>query len=137
MPQYSRQSKDKLDTCNHRLIKIANKLIKFYDNTVVFGFRDHETQERLFKEGKSKLHFPNSGHNHYPSRAMDLQPYPYPYNKERDEFMFMRGLVYAIAHELGIKLKPTITWDLFHFELAESERDNEDNISVSYSDPDS
>ena len=136
MPEYSIRSKEKKDTCNVKLQRIADKLIEFYDNTFVYGYRGYEIQEKLFKEGKSKLHFPDSAHNKYPSKAMDLQPYPYPHHNERDEFMFMRGLVYAIANELRIKLKPTINWDLFHFEL-ENEDNNEDFESLSYSNIDS
>lgn len=133
MPQYSRNSQERKLTCNWRLQQIADKLVDFYDNTILYGFRDRETQERLFNEGKSKLHFPKSAHNRYPSRAIDLQPYPYPYTNTREEMMFMRGMVYAIANELKIKLKSTINWDLFHFELENSEHDNKD-ISHSYID---
>jgi len=124
MAKYSKKSRERRDTCNSKLIHIADRLIDMYDNTFVWGFRNHEEQEEAYRNKKSKLRFPYSAHNRYPSRAMDLQPYPYPggdEHKVREEFMFMRGIVYAIAYELGINLKSTITWDLFHFELEDSE----------------
>ncbi len=75
MPHFSKVSKDRLDTCDVRLIKICSKLIETMDFAVLCGFRNKEDQEHAFKNGATRLHFPSSRHNTYPSEAIDIAPY--------------------------------------------------------------
>jgi hypothetical protein len=75
MPYFSKLSKDRLDTCECDLKNIFNQLIETYDFSVLCGFRDQDEQETAFKNGTTKAHFPNSKHNSYPSRAIDIAPY--------------------------------------------------------------
>ena len=45
---------------------------KYPDAHISWSFRDKESQEQAFLDGKSKLHFPNSAHNKTPAEALDL-----------------------------------------------------------------
>jgi peptidoglycan L-alanyl-D-glutamate endopeptidase CwlK len=75
MYHYSKKSQAKLDTCDHDLQVLANEVLKYHDASVVWGHRNEEEQERMFRKKVSKLHFPRSKHNSYPSRAIDLVAY--------------------------------------------------------------
>ena len=46
------------------------------DFTVICGYRSKADQDAAFKEGASKLRWPNSKHNRFPSEAVDIVPYP-------------------------------------------------------------
>jgi peptidoglycan LD-endopeptidase CwlK len=74
MPEFSTQSKLKLQKLHPDLQRICIHLIKIYDFQVLETFRDKESQDKAFKEGKSKLQYPNSKHNKLPSLACDLAP---------------------------------------------------------------
>lgn len=43
-----------------------------HDIHVSWSFRDATDQETAFRDGKTKLHYPDSPHNLLPSRAIDL-----------------------------------------------------------------
>ena len=45
---------------------------RFADAHISWSFRDKDSQEQAFLDGKSKLHFPNSKHNQVPALALDL-----------------------------------------------------------------
>jgi len=110
MPKFSDQSLDKLATCNGDLMTLFKEVIKYTDCTILCGFRNHEDQEQAFKEGRSKVHFPNSMHNRYPSRAVDVAPYPIDWN-DRERFYMFVGRVRGIADMLGIKIRCGADWD--------------------------
>jgi peptidoglycan L-alanyl-D-glutamate endopeptidase CwlK len=132
MPSFSVKSRGKLKTCEYDLQTLFEFIVKEIDCTILEGYRDEETQNRCFHEGRSKVKFPDGRHNEYPSRAVDVAPYPIDFN-DRDRFHFFAGYVRAIADELGIKLRWGGNWandlvkgfkrnnfdDLVHFELVE------------------
>ena len=68
MPKFSKISRQKLDTCDPRLIQICEAAIKRMDFAVICGHRDKKAQDEAFKGGFSKLKFPRSKHNKMPSR---------------------------------------------------------------------
>jgi peptidoglycan L-alanyl-D-glutamate endopeptidase CwlK len=119
-------SRTKLATCHLDLRRLVEDVVAQVDAgalatagvtdlTVLCGYRGQKEQDQAFKEGNSKLRFPNSRHNSVPSMAVDLAPFPLDW-KNRDAFLVLRGFVLARAAALGIKLR-TISWDLPHFEL--------------------
>ncbi len=55
MPNFGKTSKQRLETCHKDLQTICNEVIKYYDFSVIEGHRTLETQQKYFKEGKSKL----------------------------------------------------------------------------------
>jgi len=121
--QWSESSLKQLETCNPYLINLANRMLRasFYDLKITCGFRNKQDQNEAFLEGNSQLKWPNSRHNRYPSRAFDFIVYKNGIQAwdDRELLATTRGIAYGIASELGIKLKPTIQWDLYHIELAD------------------
>lgn len=129
---FGRASRARLDTVHPTLRTFALELSKRIDAGALGpyvldisvpkdgGWRGEEAQEDAFKRGASKLHWPDSKHNHTEngqplSLAVDLVPYPIEWSDDRQELM-LRGFALALAHEMGLKLR-TIAWDLPHFEL--------------------
>ena len=80
MPRFSQESFSKLSTCHQDLQILFYEVIKSFDCTILEGYRNEQDQEKAFKEGNSKLHWPNGKHNSSPSRAVDVSPYPIDWN---------------------------------------------------------
>ena len=116
MYSYSKRSAENLNTCDPDLIRLFIEVIKHFDHTITDGHRSEEEQNKAYEERRSKLKWPDSKHNKYPSRAVDATPYPIDYD-DRERQKLFRGYVYGIASQMGIKLNKTIQWDLPHFEL--------------------
>jgi len=132
MPRFGRKSLNNLKTCDDDLQTLFGFVIKQIDCSILEGYRDEEAQNKYFEEGNSKVQYPNGRHNHYPSKAVDVAPYPIDF-KDRDRFHFFAGYVRAIADELGINIRWGGNWlndlnrgfkknkfdDLVHYELVE------------------
>lgn len=111
MYSFSQKSLDRLNTCHEDIRKILAELITHYDFSVIEGHRTLETQQRYFKEGKSKLDGVNkkSKHQSYPSMAVDIMPYKKHTNAfsgdelDNRRFYLMMGMVKEIAHRLLLK----------------------------------
>ncbi len=120
MPQFSQRSLRRLKTCHQDLQDICHELIKYADFTVLCGFRGEAEQDEAYSKGVSKLKWPNSKHNKFPSLAVDIAPYPIDWNNHV-AFEQLAKQFCNIALEKGIK----VTWggtftklrDLPHFEL--------------------
>lgn len=80
MPKFSKTSLKHLKTCDERLQLIMNHAINIVDFSIICGHRDKQTQDSLFKQGKSMVKWPNSKHNSLPSKAIDIIPYPVNWN---------------------------------------------------------
>ena len=104
MPRFGKRSKERLSTCDDKLQKIFNEVIKYVDCSVLEGHRSAERQNKLFDEGKTKVKFPNGRHNSSPSRAVDVVPYPVDWD-DRERFHLFAGFVIGIAQSMGIKLR--------------------------------
>jgi len=130
MAKFGVISKKRLETCDDRLQKICNDVIKLYDFTVLEGHRDEREQNDLFAQGRSKVEWPNSKHNSNPSKAVDLAPWPIDWNN-RERFFLLAGLMAATAESHGVKIrwggawkglgntKDQTFWDLPHFEIVD------------------
>lgn len=137
MPKFSKTSLDRLSTCHEDLIIFCNEFIKYYDFTVVCGHRGQEEQDKAYAQGFSKVKFPNSKHNSYPSLAVDLAPWEGKIDWSRDQMLFFAGFGIGIAEILyknGVikhRIKSGGDWDndrdvndtkfmdLPHFEIME------------------
>lgn len=138
MPKFSQESFSKLSTCDLELQTLFYEVIKYYDCTVLEGYRDQQKQEKAFNEKKTKLHFPHGKHNRTPSIAVDVAPFPVDFSekfKNLVRFYLFAGYVLAISDQLKAqgKMTRTIRWggdwngdkdmsdqtfnDLVHFEL--------------------
>lgn len=132
MPKYSRTSQNNLSTADDKLQLIFNEVIKHYDCSVLYGFRNEELQNKAYNEKKSKLKWPDSKHNSFPSKAVDVAPYytddKIPW-KDRERFSLFAGFVLGVASQFGVKIrwggdwnnnkktKDEKFWDAAHFEL--------------------
>lgn len=136
MPKFSQESFSKLSTCHIDLQVIFYEVIKHFDCTVKEGHRNQEDQDRYYKEGTTKLQWPKGKHNHTPSMAVDVYPYPIEM-KNIKRFYWFGGYVMGIAQRLKEEGKITHSlryggdWDsdkdiddqtfndLVHFELVQ------------------
>jgi peptidoglycan L-alanyl-D-glutamate endopeptidase CwlK len=106
MNQYSKASKNILSTCDIKLQTLFNEVIKYYDCSIICGYRDKAAQDIAYITGKSKTAWPYSKHNIKPSRAVDT----YPYQKtsitfDTKECIYYAGVVKGIAYMLGIPIR--------------------------------
>lgn len=130
MPQFSERSKQRLATCDERLQRVFNEVIRWHNCTVVCGHRNEEEQNEAYRTGHSNLLWPRSKHNAQPSLAVDVIPYPVNW-ADRDRFVFFAGFVLGAARQMGIKLRWGGDWtmdgdlhndsfvDMPHFELVD------------------
>ena len=109
MPRFSQRSLDRLRTCHGDLQTLMHELIQYFDVTIVQGHRSVEEQAELYASGRTKegpilTHIDGvtklSKHNHQPSQAVDIVPYPINW-ADTDRMYLMGGYVKALA----IKLK--------------------------------
>ena len=110
MPKFGRKSKERLNTCDSNLQKVFNEVIKHVDCSVLEGHREKDRQNKLFKEGKTKVQYPNGRHNRQPSSAVDVTPYPVDW-KDRERQTLFAGFVIGVASQMGIKLRWGGDWD--------------------------
>ena len=132
MPSFGSKSKERLASCDPRIQQILNEVIKHVDCSVISGYRGESEQSQLYLDGKSKLRYPKSSHNQYPSLAVDVVPYPVDWNDTR-RFDRFAGFVQGVAQSMGVTLKWGGDWDqdwdlkdnrfndLPHFQIVEGE----------------
>lgn len=107
MPSFSKKSRNRLYTCHKDLGRLFSEVVKDFDCKILEGRRGRERQECLFKEGKSKLLFPQSKHNAVKpllSEAVDVIPYPVDWSFEGDLYRasntaFTRGTMFRIEKD--------------------------------------
>lgn len=135
--KFGRASKKRLATVRPALQCLCQAVLELgiMDFSVVEGARSKEDQERYFREGKSKLHWPDSKHNVRfegdLANAVDLVPYINGrLSWRKDHCCILAGLVLATARSLGLDIRWGGNWDcdtepitdqdfqdLVHFEL--------------------
>ena len=104
MPNFGKNSKKILLTCDAQLIRVFSKVIKYVDCSVTEGHRGKELQNKYFKEGKSKAEFPKGKHNNMPSKAIDVVPYPVDWKDIKRQHMFA-GFVLGVAKSMGVRMR--------------------------------
>jgi len=113
MPKFSNKSKARLDSCHNSLQVLMNEVIRHVDITVLEGHRSADRQAELFRQGKTKLDgSPGkmSKHNHSPSRAVDVAPYPISWS-DRERFIACAYYIKATADQLGIRVRLGADWN--------------------------
>lgn len=114
MYKFSQKSKTNLATCHPLLQLVFNEVINHVDCTVLEGHRGEKEQNEAFNKGFSKVRFPNSKHNTYPSMAADVVPYPIDW-KDTQRFILFIGIVLGISKMLlngtNYELISGIDWD--------------------------
>lgn len=114
--KFSPRSLKNLFQCHTDLQRLAYEVRKEMDIEIICGHRNEADQNKAFREGKSKLKWPNSKHNKTPSLAYDACPNPIDW-KNIAAFEKMREITKKCAARLGIKIR-LISWDKPHVELA-------------------
>ena len=120
MPSFGKSSKTRLDQCDPRIVEIFEEVVKHIDCSILEGRRDQETQDELYRQGKSKLKWPKSKHNVLNptdlSRAVDCVPYfatkPHVRWDDKSKFYHFAGFVQAIATMKGYTLRWGGNWDM-------------------------
>lgn len=125
---------ERLATCDERLQRLFNRVILGYDCSILCGHRGEEEQTEAFESKKSKVQWPDSKHNLFPSLAVDAAPYPIVWPetlkmlnrfkegrgtivqvmmviKDLARFYHFAGYVLGIAEEMGIPLRWGGDWD--------------------------
>ena len=110
MPYFGTKSKKRLITCDIRLQKVFNEVIKHVDCSILEGHRDKDRQNKLYEEGKTKVKYPNGRHNRQPSSAVDVTPYPVDW-KDRERQTLFAGFVIGVASQMDINLRWGGDWD--------------------------
>lgn len=115
MPSFSKRSKDRLNTCDPRLVEVFEEVVKHYDCSVLEGVRSKEDQDEYHRTGKSKLKWPKSKHNVLnptdKSKAADVVPYPIDWNN-RERFIIFAGFVLGVAAAKGYRMRSGCDWDM-------------------------
>ena len=111
MPKFSQESFSKLSTCHQDLQVLFYEVIKYFDCTILEGYRNEADQEAAFAKGTTKLHYPNGNHNKNPSMAVDVTPYPVNFSDEKLSLWF-GGYVMGIAQRLKDegKMSHSLRW---------------------------
>ena len=110
MAKFGRSSRERLATCDERLQKVFNEVIKYVDCSIIEGHRSGERQNKLYEEGKTKVKYPHGRHNANPSRAVDVVPYPID-RDDRERFHLFAGFVLGIAQSMEINIRWGGDWD--------------------------
>ena len=118
----------RLATCHPDLQKLIKEISRDAHCVVICGHRPREEQNKAVREGKSKLKWPQSKHNSFPSLAVDVASLPLDWNN-RSAFLDFANAVMKKASEMSIDLVWGGDWDgdgrtddekfqdLVHFEL--------------------
>lgn len=123
MYKWGKTSKDRLATCDKKLQDLADMMLARspFDLTITCGYRTEKEQNEAFEKGKSRAKFGQSKHNVFPSKAIDICPYPIIWEGTDPRWKEMALNAMWCAGRLGIE----IVWggsfksisDKPHFEL--------------------
>ena len=111
MPRFSKKSRSKLSTCHEDIQKVFNEVIKHVDCTILEGRRGEEAQNKAYREGFSKVSYPNGKHNKTPSIAVDSLPYPIDW-EDTERMTLFAGFVLGVASQMDIKLRWGVDWNM-------------------------
>lgn len=111
LPKFSSQSFSILSTCHPDLRTLFFEVVRYFDCTIIQGYRNEPEQEKDFEEGRTKLKWPNGKHNRMPSLAADVAPYPIDWTNTRRFYLFA-GYVLATAEQLRLqdKITHSVRW---------------------------
>jgi len=124
MPRFGASSRTKLNTCDPRLQRIFEMVVKHMDCSVIDGVRSDARQLRFFEQGDSTINgvTRKSKHQSNPSMAADVVPYPIDWTDipRFENFMYF---VKGVAAGLGIRIRCGGEWTSFrdypHYELVD------------------
>jgi len=110
MYKFGQLSQQRIATLHPDLQDLLDEAIQLVDFTVLCGHRGQREQTEYYNTGRSKVKYPNSKHNLFPSRAVDIAPYPVDWNDIK-RFAQLGGIMKGLAHAKGIKIRCGFDWD--------------------------
>ncbi|MFP3947142.1 MAG: hypothetical protein ACLFWG_00295 [Longimicrobiales bacterium] len=135
--RYGSNSRAELEEAHPELALLFEKLIQFFDVSILEAGRDPRQQVRNVRRGASRTmdsrHIPRDGEGRYDpeehAQAVDAAPYPvrWPrmpevspelrrairgYAKDAGRFYYMHGALAALAHENGVEIRHGVDWDM-------------------------
>lgn len=125
-----KRSLERLGTCDERLQELFKEVANRISITILCGHRTEAEQEAAKDGGFSKVDWPKSKHNAFPSKAVDAGPWPLDWS-DKEAFKKVYKVVMEVADEKGIKIRAGADFnmdgdltndkfiDLPHFELKE------------------
>jgi peptidoglycan L-alanyl-D-glutamate endopeptidase CwlK len=124
MPIHSAISRKKLLECHPDLQKVILASSERTNLLVVCGHRGKVEQNEAFTNGRSKLSWPHSKHNKFPSEAIDIAPDPLDWS-DIGAFKALAKIVLEEAERLKIAIRWGGSWkgfpDFPHYELVKSD----------------
>ena len=82
------------------------------DFSIVYGYRNENDQNTAYAEGNSKVSWPDSMHNKFPSQAVDICPWRNGLQwDDKEAFYLLAGIMLATARSLDIRLRWGGDWD--------------------------
>ena len=114
MPVFSKASLKQFETLHPDLQRLLTEAIKYFDFSIVEGFRNKQDQNKAYTKGLSKVQWPNGKHNKNPSLAVDIAPYPIDWSDERkatERFVLLAGFVLCLASQLGLNVRWGGDWN--------------------------
>ena len=100
MPKFGKRSLKRLKGVDPRLVSVLEKVVKYFDITVIEGLRTQARQNELLAQGKSKTKFSK----HCEGKAVDIAMYPIDWNA-RDDFHYLGGFVLGISAMMGVNVR--------------------------------
>lgn len=114
MRKWSNRSKQHLNSCTIDVQWLLTTVLEeVADLSIIQGHRGEEAQNAAFRNGYSKLKWPNGKHNKFPSEAVDFQPYPLPEreNKLWASLAYIAGRAIEIGRARGLTVRWGGDWD--------------------------
>ena len=115
MYKFGSSSERQIATLHPDLQKVLREAIKYFDFTVLEGYRNEADQNAAYAKGFSKVRYPNGKHNKKPSLAVDCAPHPIDWSSNQkaiERFLLMHGVFMVVAQQLGVKLRHGIDWNM-------------------------
>ena len=113
MRKWGNGSIEQLNTCTDDVQWLLTTVLEeVADVSAIEGHRNEERQNSLYPK-YTKLKFPHGKHNEYPSKAVDVQPYPTPDTdvKLAAALGYIAGRAKAIGLERGLIVRWGGDWD--------------------------
>ena len=87
---FGKSSQKKLESCHPKLIALFTEVARTcpMESTILVGYRGADEQNKAVADGRSKLKYPKSKHNHKPSLAIDIAPYPIKWDDVKSFWLF-------------------------------------------------
>lgn len=104
MASYGTQSRTRLSGCHSHIINVMEVVVVVYDNSVIWGHRGEQAQNRAFNAGFSSKEFPDSRHNLDPALAVDIVPYPIDW-EDIGRFIELSWVVKGVAAAQNVPLE--------------------------------